>query len=209
MSGSATSTAKVRLSIPEGVDPTRVTGPADALLRAAERRCEASVTVRGNAVSLSGAPGEVDLLTRLFTHIMQVATTGVTLTADDVDRAIDGLRAEDVRSSGPRDDVLLSYRGKVIRPKTPGQQRYIDAIREHTVTFCTGPAGTGKTYLAMAMAVAALQHRDVGRIVLTRPVVEAGGESGLFARHPGGEGRSLRSPPLRRAVRHDGRRARA
>lgn len=180
MSGHGSDMAKVRLTIPADVDPARVTGPADALIRAAERRCEASVTVRGNAVSLSGAPGEVDLLTRLFTHIMQVATTGVTLTADDVDRAIDGLRAEDVRSSGPRDDVLLSYRGKVIRPKTPGQQRYIDAIREHTVTFCTGPAGTGKTYLAMAMAVAALQRRDVGRIVLTRPVVEAGESLGFL-----------------------------
>lgn len=172
--------AKVRLPIPQGVDIARITGPADALFRAAERRCEASVTLRGGAVVLSGPVGEVDLLTRLFGHVIQAAGTGISLTPDDVDRAIDGLRQEDLRATGPRDDVLLSYRGKVIRPKTPGQQRYIDAIREHTVTFCTGPAGTGKTYLAMAMAVSALQRHDVGRIVLTRPVVEAGENLGFL-----------------------------
>ena len=172
--------AKVRLTIPQGTDPARVTGPGDALLRAAENRCEALITVRGDSISISGPAPEVDLLTRLFTHIIQVAGTGVALAPDDVDRAIDGLRAQDLRAAGPRDDVLLSYRGKVIRPKTPGQQRYIDVIREHTVTFCAGPAGTGKTYLAMAMAVAALQRRDVGRIVLTRPVVEAGENLGFL-----------------------------
>ena len=138
------------------------------------------MTLRGGAVVLSGPVGEVDLLTRLFTHVIQAAGTGISLTPDDVDRAIDSLRQEDLRATGPRDDVLLSYRGKVIRPKTPGQQRYIDAIREHTVTFCTGPAGTGKTYLAMAMAVSALQRHDVGRIVLTRPVVEAGENLGFL-----------------------------
>lgn len=180
MSGSALDTAKVRLAIPQDVDPARVTGPADSLLRAAERRSEARVTLRGNAIVLSGPAGEVDLLTRVFMHVIQAAGTGLTLSADDVDRAIDGLRQEDLSSTGPRDDVLLSYRGKVIRPKTPGQQRYIDAIREHTVTFCTGPAGTGKTYLAMAMAVGALQRREVGRIVLTRPVVEAGENLGFL-----------------------------
>ena len=180
MTAPASDIAKVRLPIPQGVDVARITGPADALFRAAEHRCEASVTLRGGAVVLSGPVGEVDLLTRLFTHVIQAAGTGVSLTPDDVDRAIDGLRQEDLRATGPRDDVLLSYRGKVIRPKTPGQQRYIDAIREHTVTFCTGPAGTGKTYLAMAMAVSALQRHDVGRIVLTRPVVEAGENLGFL-----------------------------
>ena len=180
MSTASSDIAKVRLAIPEGTDPANVAGPADCLLRAAERRCEGNITLRGNGLSIAGPTGEVDLLTRLFTHIIQVAGTGVTLSPDDVDRAIDGLRAEDLCAPGPRDDVLLSYRGKVIRPKTPGQQRYIDVIREHTVTFCTGPAGTGKTYLAMAMAVGALQRHDVGRIVLTRPVVEAGENLGFL-----------------------------
>ena len=76
--------------------------------------------------------------------------------------------------------MLLSYRGRVIRPKTLGQKRYVDAIRSHTITFGLGPAGTGKTYLAMALAVAALKRHEVGRLILTRPVVEAGENLGFF-----------------------------
>ena len=79
-----------------------------------------------------------------------------------------------------RDDVLLSYRGRAIRPKTAGQKHYVDAIRNNTVTFAVGPAGTGKTYLAMAMAVAALKRKEVGRIVLSRPIVEAGENLGFL-----------------------------
>lgn len=79
-----------------------------------------------------------------------------------------------------RDDVLLSYRGRVIRPKTLGQKRYVDAIRSNTITFGLGPAGTGKTYLAMALAVAALKRHEVGRLILTRPVVEAGENLGFL-----------------------------
>ena len=79
-----------------------------------------------------------------------------------------------------REDILLTYRGRAIRPKTAGQKRYVDAIREHTITFGIGPAGTGKTYLAMAMAVAALKRKEVGRIILTRPVVEAGESLGFL-----------------------------
>lgn len=90
------------------------------------------------------------------------------------------LRESVMDLSGFRDDILLTYRGKAIRPKTVGQKRYIDAIRRNTVTFCLGPAGTGKTYLAMAMAVAALKRHEVGRIVLTRPVVEAGESLGFL-----------------------------
>lgn len=84
------------------------------------------------------------------------------------------LRDGEHDASSLRDDVLLSYRGRVIRPKTLGQKRYVDAIRSHTITFGLGPAGTGKTYLAMALAVAALKRHEVGRLILTRPVVEAG-----------------------------------
>ena len=79
-----------------------------------------------------------------------------------------------------REDILLTYRGRAIRPKTAGQKRYVDAIRENTVTFGIGPAGTGKTYLAMAMAVAALKRKEVNRIILTRPVVEAGKNLGFL-----------------------------
>ena len=172
--------AKVRLSIPSDIDPTLITGPGDALLRAAEASTDARIVVRGDQVSITGAPGEAELLTRLFTHLFKIAGEGEVPATDDVERVLDAMRAEGADVSSFRDDILLTYRGKAIRPKTPGQKRYIDAIRANTVTFCLGPAGTGKTYLAMAMAVAALKRREVGRIVLTRPVVEAGENLGFL-----------------------------
>ncbi len=108
------------------------------------------------------------------------AREGDRLRADDVERLIGAFRREDARALRSHDDVLLTYHGKAIRAKTPGQRRYIEGIRNNTVTFCLGPAGTGKTYLAMAMAVCALQRRDIGRIVLTRPAVEAGENLGFL-----------------------------
>ena len=171
---------RVRLSIPQGIDPALITGAGDANLRVAERRCEGEIVVRGDGISLAGSPSEVELLTRLFTQLIARVSAGEVLSEDDVERAIDALRAESSNAPGFADDILLTYRGKAIRPKTPGQKRYIDAIRSNTITFCTGPAGTGKTYLAMAMAVAALKRREVGRLVLTRPVVEAGENLGFL-----------------------------
>ena len=180
MGGGALDSANVRLTIPEGLAPTAVTGANDALLRAAERLCEADVVVRGDQISLSGSPGEVELLTRLFTQLIRQAGEGDPASAEDVERMVEAMREQGADASSFRDDILLTYRGKAIRPKTGGQKRYIDAIRKNTVTFCLGPAGTGKTYLAMAMAVAALKRREVGRIVLTRPVVEAGENLGFL-----------------------------
>lgn len=90
------------------------------------------------------------------------------------------LRNSDYSPSSLREDILLTYRGRAIRPKTSGQKRYCDAIRDSTVTFAIGPAGTGKTYLAMAMAIAALKRKEIGRIILTRPVVEAGENLGFL-----------------------------
>ncbi len=176
----STDVAKVRLSIPEGIDPASITGAGDALLRTIERRCEGEIVVRGTDISIAGEPSEVEVLVRLFTHLIKIAAGNEVPTTDDVERAIDAMRAEEADASGFRDDILLTYRGKAIRPKTPGQKRYIDAIRNNTVTFCLGPAGTGKTYLAMAMAVAALKRHEVGRLVLTRPVVEAGENLGFL-----------------------------
>ena len=172
--------AKVRLSIPSDLDAVDVTGSGDVLLRAIERASTASIVVRGDAISISGTPDEVELLTRVFTYIIKAAASGDAPSEDDCLRLLDTLREREQGLAGLRDDILLTYRGKAIRPKTIGQQRYIDAIRNNTVTFCLGPAGTGKTYLAMAMAVAALKRHEVGRIVLTRPVVEAGENLGYL-----------------------------
>ncbi|OUN47275.1 phosphate starvation-inducible protein PhoH [Collinsella sp. An7] len=172
--------ATVRLTIPESVDPRLITGGADATLRAIEHRTTAQISMRGDTIHLTGAPGEVELLTRLFTYLMREAASGRAPETDEALRALETLRESGADAASFRDDILLTYRGKAIRPKTLGQKRYINAIRANTVTFCLGPAGTGKTYLAMAMAVGALKRHEVSRIVLTRPVVEAGESLGFL-----------------------------
>ena len=171
--------ARVKLTIPDTIDPSRITGPGDAVLRAIDHEAPGEVVVRGDTISLAGSADDIELLTRLFTKLIAIASTGDAPTADDVSRILDALRTDE-RSASFADDILLTYRGRAIRPKTAGQKRYIDAIRSSTITFCLGPAGTGKTYLAMAMAVGALKRREVGRIVLTRPVVEAGESLGFL-----------------------------
>lgn len=172
--------AKVRLLIPGTIDPGRITGASDAVLRALDAQTAATIVVRGNEIALAGAPDEVELLYRLFSQLIKMASAGADPTADEAVRALSDLRTEGAGASALADDILLTFRGRAIRPKTAGQKGYIDAIRQNTVTFCLGPAGTGKTYLAMAMAVAALKRREVGRIVLTRPVVEAGESLGFL-----------------------------
>ena len=182
--------SKIRLTVPEGIDPSRVLGAGDGVLRALENLVRAHVVARGDSVAVSGDPDEVELVARFFEHAFREAAAGRTLSADDVSRCLAVLRdgehdASSLRdgehdASSLRDDVLLSYRGRVIRPKTLGQKRYVDAIRSSTITFGLGPAGTGKTYLAMALAVAALKRHEVGRLILTRPVVEAGENLGFL-----------------------------
>ena len=172
--------SKIRLTVPEGVDPSRVLGAGDGVLRALESLVRAHVVARGDSISVSGDPDEVELVARFFEHAFCEAAAGRTLSADDVSRCLAVLRDGEHEATSLRDDVLLSYRGRVIRPKTLGQKRYVDAIRSHTITFGLGPAGTGKTYLAMALAVAALKRHEVGRLILTRPVVEAGEKLGFL-----------------------------
>ena len=116
-----------------------------------------------------GDPLEVQSLTALFSDLIKLVEGGGEPTLEYVRHAIDLLRTAEFSPQALREDILLTYRGRAIRPKTAGQKRYVDAIREHTITFGIGPAGTGKTYLAMAMAVAALKRKEVGRIILTAP----------------------------------------
>ncbi|EGX67585.1 PhoH family protein [Collinsella tanakaei] len=172
--------AKVRLTIPQGIDPALVTGAGDCILRAVDAMKCGEALVRGDSIQLSGSPDEVEKLTRLFTQLIKMASAGQVPSSDDADRIMEAPRHQDLAGAGFADDIILTYRGRAIRPKTAGQKAYIDAIRSNTVTFCLGPAGTGKTYLAMAMAIAALKRREVSRIVLTRPVVEAGESLGFL-----------------------------
>ena len=170
----------VRLTIPDSVDMTALMGPADSLLRRIEAMTDATITVRGNQVSVMGEPVEANRVISIFSQLIQMVSLGETPSPDEVDLLLARSRTSGEADASFADDILLTYRGRALRPKTAGQRRYIEAVRRNTLTFALGPAGTGKTYLAMAMAVAALKRREVGRIVLCRPVVEAGESLGYL-----------------------------
>ncbi|MCL2850536.1 MAG: PhoH family protein, partial [Micrococcales bacterium] len=139
------------------------------------------IHVRGNEVSFSGPPGDVALAARLVDELVETVAAGTRIGPEVVGRSIAMLAAgTPVRPVDVLTFDVLSTRGRTIRPKTAGQKQYVDAIDSHTLTFGIGPAGTGKTYLAMAKAVQALQAKRVNRIVLTRPAVEAGERLGFL-----------------------------
>ncbi len=177
---SMTGKTQITLTAPASVDLALVVGPADSTLRVVESAFEASITVRGDSIILAGAQSEVQSLTALFSDFIKVAERCEEVTPEYAMRSIELLRSAEFSPQALREDILLTFRGRAIRPKTAGQKRYVDAIRSHTITFGLGPAGTGKTYLAMAMAVAALKRKEVGRIILTRPIVEAGENLGFL-----------------------------
>lgn len=175
-----------RIVIPEKHPMVTLLGATDSLLRVIEQGFPAAdIHVRGNEVTATGERAEVALVKQLFTEMMLVLRTGQPLTEDSVERSIAMLRSavDDPDSPAPSQVFtanILSNRGRTIRPKTLNQQRYVDAIDKHTIVFGLGPAGTGKTYLAMAKAVQALQAKEVNRIILTRPAVEAGERLGFL-----------------------------
>ena len=168
------------ITVPDTVDMPSLCGVSDDVLRVIQDSFSARITIRGNRISISGDPAEVSSIASVFVDLIKSLESGATLTVDHVHRAVDFVREGQYAPGALRDDILLTYRGRSIRPKTLGQKRYADSIRKHTITFGIGPAGTGKTYLAMAMAVAALKRKEVERIILTRPVVEAGGSLGYL-----------------------------
>ena len=171
-----------QVTIPDDVPMVALLGRRDEVLRAIEKGfASVDVHVRGNVVTLTGPPGDVALAERLLDELGQVAASGQPLEADAVERAITILTAATTdRPAQVLTMNILSSRGRTIRPKTVGQKDYVEAIDRHTVVFGIGPAGTGKTYLAMAKAVQALQAKQVNRIVLTRPAVEAGESLGFL-----------------------------
>jgi phosphate starvation-inducible PhoH-like protein len=172
--------AQVSITIPDHIDVARLVGVNDSLLHAIEDRFDARITLRGERIDISGDALEIQILTALFSDMMKMAEKGGEITLEALTQSMDLIRSGEFSPSILREDILLTYRGKAIRAKTAGQKRYVDAIRANTVTFGIGPAGTGKTYLAMAMAVAALKRKEIGRVILTRPVVEAGESLGYL-----------------------------
>ena len=171
---------QIRLVVPAARDMVDLLGQGDHMLKLIEDQFEADINVRGNEITIAGEPSEAQAVSALFTELLQLLDRGSVLTPDSIDRAIDMLKRGECSPTAVFSDVILAHRGKTIRPKTAGQKRYVDAIRENTITFGIGPAGTGKTYLAMAMAVDALKRKEVGRIILTRPAVEAGESLGFL-----------------------------
>ncbi|MGN8246181.1 PhoH family protein [Cellulomonas soli] len=171
-----------RITVPVGVSMVELLGLRDEVLRAIEAGfTSVDIHVRGNEVTLGGPAGDVALVARLVEELVEMTEGGTPLTPDVVQRTVAMLAAgSQTRPADVLTFNILSGRGRTIRPKTAGQKDYVDAIDRHTVTFGIGPAGTGKTYLAMAKAVQALQARQVTRIVLTRPAVEAGERLGFL-----------------------------
>jgi phosphate starvation-inducible PhoH-like protein len=169
------------VTVPASVDMVNILGPRDEFLRILERELDAGIHVRGNEINLTGSHVAVELAVDVITELVTVLRTGQGLTADAVERIVAMLASrEDARPADVLTHNILSSRGKTIRPKTLNQKRYVDAIDQHTVVFGIGPAGTGKTYLAVAKAVQALQAKQVNRIILTRPAVEAGEKLGFL-----------------------------
>lgn len=175
--------SQIKIVVPDDHSMVSLLGSRDELLHAIEQAfgSDIDIHVRGNEITVTGPESETGLVSRLFTEMFELLKGGAQLTPDAVERSLAMLRGEgDARPAEVLTLDVLSSRGRTIRPKTLNQRRYVDAIDRHTIVFGIGPAGTGKTYLAMAKAVRALQDKQVNRIILTRPAVEAGERLGFL-----------------------------
>ena len=153
-------------------------GGRDELLRMIEAAFPVKILVRGNEIKITGDAPDAERVGRLFEELVVLLEQGHELDTEGLGRSIEMLKADQRPTEVLTTEVVRGR--KSIRPKTAGQKRYVDAVREHTVTFAIGPAGTGKSYLAVALAVQALQAKQANRIILTRPAVEAGERLGFL-----------------------------
>ena len=166
------------LEVPNDV-AAELAGIGDGVLGALRERLGCTINLRGNRLTLDGDDAKVSEARAVVEELVELVESGQEVGAGTIDTILNAIdQAEDVRDIF--EDVVWSHRGKRITPKTVTQKRYVDAIRNGTITFGIGPAGTGKTYLAVALAVAALSERQVGRMILTRPAVEAGERLGFL-----------------------------
>ncbi len=184
----ASATTQVKILVPGNQSMVALLGQRDVFLKLIESAFECRILVRGNEITVTGRDAEAERVARIFEELLVLLEQGHELTDSSVGQTIalvkgDGSGSGDepaLRPSEVLGDRLLTARGKGVTPKTIGQKRFVDAIRSNTVTFAIGPAGTGKTYLAVATAVRALQDRQVSRLILTRPAVEAGERLGYL-----------------------------
>lgn len=169
----------------KSVDAVQLLGFNDAHLQLIEERFDATITVRGDQITLRGSQQEVAKLEKIFKELLYILAKNGNLSPNDVDTVIDlvsvnGSTPEVPKESDDSENAILYTKIGIIKPRTLGQKTYVQQIRKHDIVFAIGPAGTGKTYLAVAMAVAALKNRDVTKIVLARPAVEAGENLGFL-----------------------------
>jgi phosphate starvation-inducible PhoH-like protein len=182
----ANATNQVKILVPGHQPMVALLGQRDAFLKLIESAFDCEILVRGNEITISGPPTEAERVSSIFEELLTLLERGNELSDSAVGEAIQMVKggSDDdgtpMRASEVLGDRLLTARGKGITPKTIGQKRYVDTIRSSTVTFAIGPAGTGKTYLAVATAVRALQEHQVSRLILTRPAVEAGERLGFL-----------------------------
>jgi phosphate starvation-inducible protein PhoH and related proteins len=173
------SSTQVRISVPANHLMPALLGPRDEVLRAVEAAFpEVSVLVRGNEIAVDGP--DAGRVGALFEDLVVLVEQGHQLDASTVRRSVEMVRQDERPSEILTSEVLRPVRGRPVRPKSSGQKRYVDAVRDNVITFAIGPAGTGKSWLAVAMAVQALQAKEVDRIILTRPAVEAGERLGFL-----------------------------
>lgn len=171
-----------QLTFPDHELMRTLCGEHNAHLHLLEKKIGVSVYVRGNVLSLQGGDWEVGLADAVITQLYDLLKAGYPIYKNDVDYAVRILSGDQSRSLEKifRDEVYISSKKKVITPKTVNQKNYIDSIRKYDIVFGIGPAGTGKTYLAMAMAISSLIKKEVNRVVLARPAVEAGEHLGFL-----------------------------
>jgi phosphate starvation-inducible protein PhoH and related proteins len=172
---------RIRIS---GVDPLSLLGINDSNLQIISDRFDANIIVRGDNITIKGEEDETTRVEKVFKELLYVLDKTGVLKPDDVVTVVELVSGESesakAAEGGSQDIVVLSARNDLIKPKTPGQRQLVRAVQKNDVVFAVGPAGTGKTYLAVAMAVAALRNREIQKIVLTRPAVEAGESLGFL-----------------------------
>ncbi|MGI6605310.1 MAG: PhoH family protein [bacterium] len=171
-----------KIAVRDNDEALRLFGQFDENLRYLEREFPVKLVPRGTEVTIIGDAVPVGLVESVLEELLTLVRQGNLITPQDVHMAIGFVGSGQAGILDPKqeDTILVTHRGKSVKPKTLGQKRYVESIRKHDIVFGIGPAGTGKTYLAMAMAVRALKSREINRIILTRPAVEAGEKLGFL-----------------------------
>lgn len=173
--------SKLKITVPAETHVVDLVGQRDEHLKIIEDAFASDILVRGNEITITGEAEDAKATASVFEELLALLRKGHALSRDSVRRAVSMVKDDPgARPSEVMGETLLVTRGRAIRPKTSGQKEYVEAITSNTVVFAVGPAGTGKTYLAVAMAVKAMRDKEVNRIILTRPAVEAGERLGFL-----------------------------